>query len=111
MTTTTTTDPHSVRLATEGAAVDIRYVEPREAVLELHADPSGSGARAGGRLMAAALAEARAHGVDHVRTALDAARPSSGFVLDAFRATTVVQDVSLRRAGATVLVEVRLLPC
>lgn len=66
--------------------------------------------RAGARLLRDALGRARARRVRHVYTALDPSVPASGVVLDALRADvgTAVEDIAMRRAGSTVLLDVVL---
>ena len=67
---------------------------------------------AGSRLLCHAVTDQRTRSARHVQTAVDAAAPSCGVHLEALRARVGidVQSITMRRAGSSVMVDLRLIP-
>ncbi|WP_146900988.1 hypothetical protein [Cellulomonas aerilata] len=93
-------------LRSSGATVVVEYPDPDHARLTIESERFGDGAREAARLVCEAVHQVRERRVHHVDTALEAAAPASGMVLEALRTTSVgdPDGMDLRRAGASVMV-------
>jgi hypothetical protein len=98
-------------LKTEGTVLDVQY-GPAEDEARLQLWMERSAARAGAGLVGEAVHRARLHHARHVLMALDASLPSCGLVLDVLRGQMGgdVENLSMRRAGSSVMVDVELRP-
>ena len=95
-----------------GAVLEVQQDGAGQVWLELWTERGGDAGRAGARLVDEAVAEARSRRARRVSTALDAAKPSCGIVLDALRRHigADVEGMATRRAGASVMVDLQLRP-
>jgi hypothetical protein len=98
-------------LTDRGSAVEVRYLDGDEVALriltqgDVHPD-------AGADLLVRAVSHVRRGRTRVVRTAVDASGPSAGAMLDALRdrVGADVGEITLRRAGSSVMVTLHLLP-
>ena len=99
-------------LRTGSASVELEYVDLDHVHMRVLTAPLGPDAYAGAALVCEAISQARANRARHLDTALDASAPACGIVLDALHARigTEVGRLDLHRAGASVIVDVDLLP-
>lgn len=95
---------------TPAARARLEAERPGHVFLDLWSAPTTGGDAAARDLVCAAVAEARRQQLTRLTTALDATRPVCGVVLAALRdrVGTLVRDISCRRAGSSVLVDLAL---
>jgi hypothetical protein len=95
---------------TPAARARLEVERPGRAFLDLWSAPTTGGDAAARDLVCAAVAEARRRQIARLTTSLDATRPVCGVVLTSLheRVGTLVRDISCRRAGSSVLVDLTL---
>lgn len=105
-------EPERSTLHDGGATVEVLYAGPDDVRVELVTDPARPTPHVGARLLCAAVAQARARHARLVHTVLDASAPSGAAYLAALRDRlgADVADISMRRAGSSVMVTLDLLP-
>ncbi|WP_298460782.1 hypothetical protein [uncultured Cellulomonas sp.] len=106
----TTTTPDDTVLQVAGARVVLCHDDVGHARMTVHAEPGAAGARLGGHLARDAVLGAAAHDVRCVDTVLDASTPACGVILECLRDLVgrEVDALSMRRAGSSVVVTLRL---
>jgi hypothetical protein len=113
-TTAPSTTGHDARdvLTEHGSAVEVQYLDGGEVNLRILAQPDRLDTEAGAELLARAVSHVRRRRTRVVRTAVDASMPAAGAILDALRSRVGddVGEIALRRAGASVMVTLHLLP-
>ena len=99
-------------LRSRDATVVVQYVDLDHARLTVDTQRYGVGAREAARLVCEAVYQARARHVHHVETALDASAPACCIILEALRnrAANDLDGMELRRAGASVMVNLDVRP-
>jgi hypothetical protein len=107
-----TSAPPRAFLHADASAVELDLADLDHVHMRVTTQPTGQGAYAGAALVCEAITQARELRARHLDTTLDGTAPACGIVLDALHARigTEVRSLAMHRAGASVLVDVDLLP-
>jgi len=99
-------------LRREASTVELDLGDLDHVHMRVSTAPTGQGAYTGAALVCEAITHARELRVRHLDTTLDGDAPACGIVLDALHARigTEVRALVMHRAGASVVVDVDLVP-
>lgn len=107
-----TSAPPRTTLRSDTCAVELDLADLDHVHMHVTTAPTGQGAYTGAALVCEAITHAREQRARHVDATLDGTAPACGIVLDALHARigTEVRSLAMHRAGASVRVDVDLLP-